>query len=339
MKSISNTSIRDLNTFGIDIKVEKLLVVEQESDIRQLILDRNLEGRKFVVLGGGSNMVFMNDYRGTVVLMANKGICPVSVEGDGVLVEAQAGEVWSDFVRHCVNAGFHGLENLAGIPGTVGASPVQNVGAYGVEAKDVIHLVRAYDVKTGELRTFTNKECEFGYRDSVFKHMLKDRYIVSSVIFRLSRQYEPNLEYRALANALGQRGYLHPTARQVAETVEEVRDSKLPNPKRIGSAGSFFKNPVVTVSEKEALVKKFPQLVCFDVDEDHVKLAAGWLIEQCGWRGRALGPVGVYEKQSLVLVNLGGCTGPDVERLAKTVVSDVEAHFGVHLEPEAIFVR
>lgn len=339
MKSISNTSIRDLNTFGIDVKVDTLYVIEREADIKKLILDRHLEGRPYLVLGGGSNMVFMNDYRGAIVLMANKGIVPVSVDGDDVLVEAQAGEVWSDFVWHCIKAGFHGLENLAGIPGTVGASPVQNVGAYGVEAKDVIHLVRAYDVKTGELRTFTNRECKFGYRDSIFKHQMKDRYIVSSVIFHLSRQYEPNFEYRALANAVGQKGLTHPTARQVAEVVEEIRDSKLPNPRRIGSAGSFFKNPVVTAREKDTLVKKYPNLVSFEVDDDHFKLAAGWLIEQCGWKGRSLGPVGVYEKQSLVLVNLGGCTGADVERLSRAVVDDVEARFGVRLEPEAIFVK
>lgn len=333
-----NVSLKNFNTFGIDVKADKVITITSENDIKELIQGRMIAHGQYLVLGGGSNMVFTSDFHGVVVRMANKGIKTISVNGNEVMVEAQAGEVWSDFVWHCINKDYCGVENLAGIPGTVGASPVQNVGAYGVEAKDIIHLVRAYDIKTGELKVFNNTDCRFGYRNSVFKQTLKDRYIVASVIFKLSIDAQPNLEYRALANAVGMKGYRNPTPRQVAETVEEVRDSKLPNPNQIGSAGSFFKNPVVTISVRDTLLRRYPNLVSYEYDDSHYKLAAGWLIEQSGWKGKSLGKAGVYEKQALVLVNRGGCTGREVYTLAKAIMADVEDKFGVRLEPEAIII-
>lgn len=333
-----SVSLKTYNTFGIDAVADAFVAIRSEADIQALVATGRLRHQPFLVLGGGSNIVFSQDYHGTVVHMETKGVRLHSVDGDEVLVEAQAGEVWADFVDRCISQDWYGLENMAGIPGTVGAAPVQNVGAYGAEAKDYIHLVRAYDVQTGQLRVFTNKECRFAYRNSVFKQELKDRYIVASVVFRLRREFEPNLEYRALSNAVAQRGYGHPSARQVAEVVVTVRESKLPNPKQIGSAGSYFKNPVVTATFHDDLKHRFPELVSFVVDDGHYKLAAGWLIENAGWKGKDMGRAGVYEKQALVLVNRGGCTGRDVTRLAQAVVADVEDKFGVRLEPEAIII-
>lgn len=333
-----HTSLLPYNTFGIDVEADTLITVESEQDLRQLIADRSLQEGRYLVVGGGSNLVFTQPYRGTVVLMRNKGIRVQSVDGDEVLVEAQAGEEWDAFVRHCVEHDLYGLENLVGIPGSVGAAPVQNVGAYGTEAGDAISLVRAYDLRTGELKVLNQRQCRFGYRDSVFKHEQQGRLIVCSVIFRLSRQFVPNLSYRGLATAVNQRGLRFPTAQQIVDTVASLRSSKLPDPKEIGSAGSFFKNPIVSAEQLSRLRAQYPNIVSFAMEPDGYKLAAGWLIEQCGWKGRSLGNAGVYDKQSLVLVNRGGCTGMEVQRLAKAISDDVEQRFGVRLEPEAIYV-
>ncbi|MCR5423760.1 MAG: UDP-N-acetylmuramate dehydrogenase [Bacteroidales bacterium] len=331
-------SLKKYNTFGIDAQASAFVAIRTEQDLHELFLTGRLRNQPFLVLGGGSNTVFADNYRGLVVHMETKGIKVQGVEGDDILVEAQAGEVWSDFVRHCVDHEWYGAENLSGIPGTVGAAPVQNVGAYGTEAKDIIEVVRAYDVQTSNLRVFSNSECRFGYRNSIFKQELKDRYIVASVIFRLHREYEPNLSYKALATAVAMKGYGHPTGRQVAETVTELRNTKLPDPKVIGSAGSFFKNPVVTASQHDDLKRRYPDLVSFATDDGHYKLAAGWLIEKAGWKGKRLGNAGVYGKQALVLVNCGGCTGKEVVALSKAITADVEARFGVRISPEAIII-
>ena len=331
-------SLKKYNTFGIEAQASSFVAIRTEQDLHDLFLTGRLRNQPFLVLGGGSNIVFTDNYHGLVVRMETKGIKVQGVEGDDILVEAQAGEVWSDFVWHCINHDWHGIENLAGIPGTVGASPVQNVGAYGAEAKDIIEVVRAYDVHTGNLRVFSNSTCRFAYRNSIFKQELKDRYIVASVIFRLHREYVPNLSYKALATAVAMRGFGNPTGKQVAETVIELRNSKLPDPKVTGSAGSFFKNPVVTASQHDDLKRRYPDMVSFVTDDGHYKLAAGWLIEKAGWKAKRLGNAGVYEKQALVLVNCGGCTGPEVEALAKAITADVDARFGVRLSPEAIII-
>lgn len=334
-----NISLKDFNTFGIESIASDYVSIRSEQDIRELCESRLLRLRPFLVVGGGSNLVFSHDiYRGLIVHMENKGIEIHSIDGDDILVEAQAGEVWDDFVHFCINHDCYGVENMAAIPGTVGAAPVQNVGAYGTEAKDVIELVRAYDVESGKLRVFTNRECKFGYRNSVFKKELRNRYIVASVIFRLHREFHMDMGYKALQTAVAQRGYLHPSAQQVAEVVESVRDSKLPNPKEIGSAGSFFKNPVVSADSFAIIKRRYPDIVSFPAEDGRVKLAAGWMIEKSGWKGKNLGPCGVYEKQALVLVNRGGCSGKDVIALANAVVADVEKHFGIRLEEEAIIV-
>lgn len=323
------------NTFGIPATADRYLVVSTLDQLQQLL--RHGLNPPYFILGGGSNVVFTRHYPGTILHLANKGIRLVEDQTDHVLVEAAAGEVWDDFVRHCIAHGWYGAENLVSIPGTVGASPVQNVGAYGVEAKDIIHQVRTFDIATGQERIFTNAECAFGYRDSVFKGQQKDRYVVWSVTYRLHKQFEPNCAYKAINDALAAEGITTPTATQLADTISRVRWAKLPKPEETGSAGSFFKNPVVSAAQYERIKQSFPQVVAYPV-ADQYKLAAGWLIEQAGWKGRSLGPCGVYAHQALVLVNLGGCRGADVVALADAVTASVQQMFGVTLEKEAIII-
>lgn len=338
MTTQKNISLKPYNTFGIDAKAAEFVEIKTEGKIVELIKSGVLAGKKSLILGGGSNIVFTQDYDGLVVHMATKGIEFVEDQGETSLLAAQAGEVWSDFVHQTISQGYSGLENLAGIPGTVGAAPVQNVGAYGREAKDVIHSVKCYDIETGETRIFANEECRFGYRNSIFKQECADRYIVASVTFRLSKRHNPNIEYKALKDTLAGKGITNPTPREIAQTITEIRDAKLPKPEETGSAGSFFKNPVVSASLHDQIKEEHPNLVSFVVDDDHYKLAAGWLIEQCGWKGRGIGNAGVYAKQALVLVNNGGCTGKEVTTLSNAIIADVEAKFGVTLTPEAIII-
>lgn len=327
------------NTFGIPATADRYLEIRKESELQALLAGGTLCNAPLLLLGGGSNMVFAHHFPGTILHLENKGIRLVEelCSGDDVFVEAAAGEVWDDFVQHCIAHEWHGLENLTAIPGTVGASPVQNVGAYGVEAKDVIHSVRTFEVATGRERIFMNEECRFAYRDSIFKGELKDRYIVWSVTFRLRRTFQPDVHYKALSDALAAAGMEHPTAQQLSEAIAKVRWSKLPRPEEKGSAGSFFKNPVVSESQYRKLLSEYPDMVAYPVAEGY-KLAAGWLIEHAGWKGRSLGRCGVYERQALVLVNLGGCTGQEVVALADAVTADVERHFGVTLQKEAIII-
>lgn len=330
------TSLKPYNTFGIEAKADKAIVIENEGEIASLLPLQ----KPYYVLGGGSNVVIHGDYHGTIVVMRNKGIRQILEDGkpnkDCILVEAQAGEIWDDFVRHCITQGWHGAENLIAIPGTVGASPVQNVGAYGIEAKDIIEEVNAIEIATGSKRTFKNGACRFAYRNSIFKQELAGQYIVTSVVFRLSTQFRPNLSYKAVANALAERGIAHPTAQQLADTIANVRWSKLPRPEETGSAGSFFKNPIVTGAVYDSLRERFPDMVAHEAGDGLYKLAAGWLIEHAGWKGRSLGPAAVWSKQALVLTNQGNATGRDILRLADAIVADVNALFGVTLEKEAI---
>ncbi len=331
-------SLLPYNTFGIDVKADRFVSLACIGDYRALLRSGLLNDSPFFILGGGSNVVFTHDYHGTVIHPENKGIRLLQQHDGYCWVEAEAGEVWDDFVRHCIAHQWYGLENLAAIPGCVGAAPVQNVGAYGREAKDVIDRVHCFDIATGVQQWIDAASCTFGYRWSAFKGEWKNRYLIDRVVFKLSSTFEPHLDYKALVSALAERGIAHPTAQQVADTVTAVRDAKLPNPKVTGSAGSFFKNPVVPKAQAEQLREQYPDMVCFPVDASHTKLAAGWLIEHCGWKGRALGRAGVYPKQALVLVNNGGCSGAEVRSLADTIISDVFDRFGITLECEAIFV-
>lgn len=337
MKIEENKSLKQYNTFGIDVSARYFVTLSDLCDfdeLKSLQLDRH---RGLFVLGGGSNIVFTKDYDGVVLHPENSEIKATDgLDGD-VHVEAGAGMKWVDFVRLCVQNEWHGVENMAYIPGTVGAAPVQNVGAYGVEAKDVISAVNYLDIETGEHRSLDAEQCRFAYRDSVFKHALKGKCIVTSVVFKLNKNYTPVLTYKALVQCLAERGIDKPTACQTVEAVTALRKAKLPEVDVTGSAGSFFKNPVVSNDIFERLLERHPDIVSFPVDGGR-KIAAGWLIERAGWKGKTVGNVGVYEKQALVLVNRGGCSGREVMGLANAIIDDIDGKFGIRLEPEAIIM-
>lgn len=339
MKILRQQPLKDFNTFGINAIADYFVKLETEDDYRQLACSTLLKEYPFFILGGGSNVILPDRYEGLVVHPANVGVRLLSDDGDTLLVEAQAGTVWADFVDYCIDHEWHGLENLARIPGCVGAAPVQNVGAYGREAKDVVAQVHYYDLADASERWIEGADCQFAYRHSIFKGALRGRCLIDRVRFRLQRRFTPCLTYKGLSNALQQRQIEAPTARQLADIVAAIRADKLPDPEQIGSAGSFFKNPVVSPQTYRSLKEQYPELVAFENADQTYKLAAGWLIEQCGWKGRALGPVAVYDRQALVLINRGGCSAADVRHLADAIIADVKARFGVSLDCEAIFVQ
>ncbi len=296
---------------------------------------------RFFVLGGGSNLVLTGDFDGLVLHMGLAGRALVAEDADAWYVRAGAGVNWHDFVQWTLAQGWPGLENLSLIPGSVGAAPIQNIGAYGLEAGDRFHMLTALDMLTGETVYFDRAACRFGYRDSVFKQegwYLDGRFVITDVTFRLPKHWQPVTGYADIVNELAARGISTPDARQVAEAVIAVRQRKLPDPARIPNTGSFFHNPVVHADTARQLLSAYPTLPHYPQPDGRVKLAAGWLIEQAGWKGRDLGPVGMYEKQALVLVNRGAATGADVIALMQAVQRDVREKFGVELTPEPVFL-
>ncbi|NHZ63878.1 UDP-N-acetylmuramate dehydrogenase [Massilia genomosp. 1] len=336
-------SLRSVNTFGIDARARAYLRVTQVGQLVQVLADPVLAAMPRLLLGGGSNIVLTGDFDGLVLHMAIAGRAVVGEDGGSVLVRAGAGENWHGFVQWTLAQGLGGLENMALIPGTVGASPIQNIGAYGAEVKDVLHALTVFDVASGELRTMDAAACRFGYRDSVFKHADGAGLVIVDVTFALARAWAPNLKYAELAqelaaSGLAASGLAAPGAQQVSDAVVAIRRRKLPDPAQIGNAGSFFKNPVVSSEQCAALLAVHPALVHHKQADGSEKLAAGWLIDQCGWKGRSLGAAGVYEKQALVLVNRGGASGAEVLALARAIQADVLARFGVALETEPVFV-
>lgn len=331
-------SLASLNTFRIPARARHYLRVDAAADLEALRRDPALAGLPRLVLGGGSNMLFTRDFDGLVLHMTGLGK-EVLGERDGrILVRAQAGENWHAIVQWTLAQGLGGLENLSLIPGTVGAAPIQNVGAYGTETRDVFHSLSAYDMDSGELRTLDAAACRFAYRDSIFKHPEGRGLVVLDVTFALPADWRPNLRYAELARAVEEAGLAAPTPQEIGRTVEAIRRRKLPDPAEIGNAGSFFKNPIVSREHCARLLAQYPELVHHAQPDGSEKLAAGWLIDRCGWKGRALGAAGVYPKQALVLVNLGGARGEDVVRLARAIQADVAAKYGVELEPEPVFI-
>lgn len=333
-----DVSLQAFNTFGLAARARHYLRVTSASQLEQLGADAGLKSVPRFVLGGGSNVLLTRDVDALVLHMAIGGREIVGEEDGKTLVRAGAGEGWHAFVDYTLAQGLGGLENLSLIPGTVGAAPIQNIGAYGIEIKDVFHSLTVFDIDTGTGRILNGQDCRFGYRDSVFKHAAGADLVVLDVTFALPRAWQPNLRYAELAQALGSAGIAAPTPRQVSDTVVAIRRRKLPDPAEIGNAGSFFKNPVVSQAQCAALLERFPQLVHHVQPDGSEKLAAGWLIDQCGWKGRNLGAAGVYPKQALVLVNNGGATGAEVQALARAIQHDVLQRFGVELEPEPVFI-
>jgi UDP-N-acetylmuramate dehydrogenase len=340
-----NFPLQSLNTFGIAAHAQAFVRLTSAEQLLGILSDPGLASLPRLVLGGGSNLLLTGDFAGLVLHIALKGRELVSSDATHHYVRAAAGENWHEFVQWTLAQGLGGLENLSLIPGTVGAAPIQNIGAYGLEIKDVFHSLTVFDPAIGATRVMDGAACRFGYRDSVFKQAAGKGLIILDVTFALPRQWRPNLRYAELADAvaMAQAGAeagstVAPTPRLVADTVIAIRRRKLPDPAVIGNAGSFFKNPVVTAAQCASLLQRFPALVHHAQADGSEKLAAGWLIDQCGWKGRNLGAAGVYPKQALVLVNNGGATGADVVGLAQAIQADVEAKYGVRLEPEPVFV-
>ena len=335
---VHDQPLDSFNTFRIPARARHYLRVTGAEQLAALRADPELGALPRLVLGGGSNVLFTRDFDGVVLHMTGLGRELLGEDEGRVLVRAQAGENWHAFVRYTLEQGLGGLENLSLIPGTVGAAPIQNVGAYGTETKDVFHSLTAFDMDSGELRVLDARDCRFGYRDSLFKHAEGRALVVLDVTFALPKAWTPNLRYAELAQAARDAGLAAPTPGQVGALVEAIRRRKLPDPAEIGNAGSFFKNPVVSGEHCARLLAQFPNLVHHLQPDGSEKLAAGWLIDQCGWKGRSMGAAGVYPKQALVLVNLGGARGEDVVRLARAIQADVESRYGVALEPEPVFI-
>lgn len=331
-------SLRELNTFGVAASAQAYLPVSSVAQLEQVRQDSSLAAMPRLVLGGGSNILLTRDFPGLVLHMGIKGIEIVGEDETATYVRAAAGENWHQFVLWTLEHGLGGLENLSLIPGSVGAAPIQNIGAYGIEIKDRFHTLTLFDFATGEQRVLDKAACRFAYRDSVFKHELRDRAVVLDVTFALPKQWQPNVRYADVTQELAARSITEPTAQDISAAVIAIRTRKLPDPAVIGNAGSFFKNPVVTPAQRDSLLQRYPQMVNYAQPDGSVKLAAGWLIDQCGWKGRTAGAAGVYENQALVLVNRGGASGADIAQLAAAIQADVAQRFDVQLEPEPIFL-
>jgi UDP-N-acetylmuramate dehydrogenase len=330
-----NVSLQERNTFGIAVMAHRYANVTDEEALRQWCAMHGRASPVFI-MGGGSNLLFTRDIDAPVMHIAPRGIRVVEEDAHTALVEAMAGEPWHAFVLWTLSHGFSGLENLSLIPGYVGAAPVQNIGAYGVEIKDTCDSVIAVDTQDGSLRTFSREACAFAYRDSVFKHLQRDRYAITRVHFRLSKHFTSRIQYGDLRSELSIANIAAPTASDVSRAVIAIRSRKLPDPAVIGNAGSFFKNPVVSTETADALTARFPEMARYAAPNG-VKLAAGWLIERAGWKGRRLSPqsaAAVHEKHALVLVNHGGATGAEIAQLARAIQADVALTFGVELEAE-----
>jgi len=339
----SNADLGAFNTLRLPGLARRFAEITAPEQLTQMIQGGALDGGPVVILGGGSNIVLSGDLDATVLRIRIPGRELVAEDEDAVYVRAGAGEDWPAFVEWTLTGGplgpwkaCGGLENLAFIPGTVGAAPVQNIGAYGLEIQDRFHALEAVDLTTGETRTLDREACRYAYRDSLFKTSEGKKLVVTSVTFRLPKPWRSQVGYADLARELAESGVPEPTAPQVARAVTAVRRRKLPDPLEIASAGSFFKNPVLAPEAFALLQARFPQLPNYPQADGRIKVAAGWLIEQTGWKGRSLGPVGMYAQQALVLVNHGGATGADVLRLAEQVKADVRARFGVELEMEPV---
>ena len=335
----TNVNLRPYNSFGFDALAKYFIEINAIDDLQTLIRSGELKKHKTLILSGGNNVLFQEDvFDGLVVYINTKGIEILREDENEVVIRAQAGEDWPDFVRFCVSKDWHGIENLAHIPGKVGAAPVQNIGAYGMELKDSFLQCEAMDLAMGEKRVFAKEECRFGYRESIFKSELKGQFVITSVDFLLKKDAPLHLEYGNIKAYLDQNGIENPSLQQLHDAICAIRDTKLPDVKQIGSAGSFFKNPVISVEQFEALQRQYPNIPHYPDAERMVKVPAGWLIEQAGWKGWRNEYVGVYEKQALVLVHYGGGKGQDIVELAHRIQDSVEAKFGIKISPEVNFV-
>tara|TARA_B110000459_G_scaffold203317_1_gene259358 strand:- start:3393 stop:4400 length:1008 start_codon:yes stop_codon:yes gene_type:complete len=331
MEIKKNTSLKSFNTFGIDVMATSFVEVQNIEEVKSVLSNNK---QPLLILGGGSNLLFTTDFEGLVIKNNLKGITVVEENDSEIYLRIGAGEVWHEFVLYSIENGYAGIENLSLIPGNVGASPMQNIGAYGVEVKDVITEVEALHLKDYSLNTFSNEACEFGYRSSVFKTSEKGNYFITAVTFKLNKQAKVNTSYGAIDSELKRLEIENPTIKDVSRAVINIRSSKLPDPKKIGNSGSFFKNPVISEAQKNKILINYPDAPNYSQPNGDFKMAAGWLIEKCGWKGRRIDNYGVHELQALVLVNYGGAKGSDVYSLSEQIIESVNSKFGIILERE-----
>ncbi|WP_455673381.1 UDP-N-acetylmuramate dehydrogenase [Phocaeicola sp.] len=337
MKEIKNYPLLPHNTFGMDVKASVFVEYTSVAELKTVLSNKDYFRGSWLHIGGGSNLLFTGDYDGVIFHSAIRGYEVVRENDEEVEVRVGAGEVWDDFVAYSVKSGWYGAENLSLIPGEVGASAVQNIGAYGAEAKDLIVTVETVEMATGKERVFANAECRYAYRESIFKQELKGKYIVTYVTYRLSKLPVFNLEYGNVRGELEKKG-CEVTLDNVRNTIIAVREIKLPDPKLQGNAGSFFMNPIVPRAQFEALQATYPDIPHYDLGGDRVKIPAAWMIDRCGWKGKQVGRAGVHNKQALVLVNCGGATGDEVIALSKQIQESVYRTFGVNISPEVNFI-
>ena len=327
-----HVNLKPYNTFGIEVFAAGFARFSSTFELKKILEENTFS--QLLILGGGSNLLLTKDFDGLVLKNEIQGFKILEETVENVIIEAGAGENWHEFVLNCIEKGYAGVENLSLIPGSVGASPMQNIGAYGVEIKDIFHHLKAYHIATGEMHTFDKEACQFGYRESVFKTSFKGQYVICSVAFELSKSPEINTSYGAIETELKENNIIEPTICDVSNAVISIRQSKLPDPKVIGNAGSFFKNPVVDESIVQEIQKNYPDVPNYPASNGRRKLAAGWLIEQAGWKGKTFDTFGVHKLQALVLVNYGGSTGNQIYSLSSEIIKSIEEKFGVTLERE-----
>lgn len=339
MNIIEDYSLKIYNTFGVDAKAEYFVEASNFIELKKALVFRRQNNLPILFIGGGSNMLFVNDFKGLALKLNLKGIEVINEDEDFVYVKAQGSENWHQFIQWSLTQNYGGLENLSLIPGNVGTAPIQNIGAYGVEAKDTIVEVQALSLETGDERIFSNEECKFSYRESVFKNELKGQYVLVAVTFKLTkRNHILKTSYGAIQQELEAEGILNPTIQDVSAAVIRIRESKLPDPAQIGNSGSFFKNPVISKEEFEKVIAQHSNIVNYPA-ENGVKIAAGWLIEQAGWKGKRIGDAGVHDKQALVLVNHGNATGQEIYDLSEQIIQDIQNKFNITLEREVNMIK
>ncbi|WP_107039278.1 UDP-N-acetylmuramate dehydrogenase [Brumimicrobium mesophilum] len=332
-----NVNLKPFNTFGITVHSEFFAPFTSVNELKSLLSE--LKTKPLLILGGGSNVLFQSDYNGVVLRNEIKGIELIEESDKDVTLKVGAGIVWHDLVLHAIKNNWGGIENLSLIPGSVGASPMQNIGAYGVEIKDVFDSLEALEIATKKLKTFTHEECQFGYRESVFKKELKNKYVITSVTFKLSKSPVLNTSYGAIEEELKARDISQPTIKDVSDAIISIRQSKLPDPKKIGNAGSFFKNPVIPLKQYLKLQLRYSEIPAYKVDEQNVKVPAGWLIDQSGWKGKTFGDFGVHKRQALVLVNYKDATGKEIYDLSENIIQDISERYGINLEREVNIIH
>jgi UDP-N-acetylmuramate dehydrogenase len=335
IKIEENINLKPFNTFGIAVNARFFSKVSTAEELLELTQTPEFKNEKHLILGGGSNILFKSDFDGLIIKTELKGIEVIDESDEVVIIKVQSGELWHDLVLHCVNRQWGGIENLSLIPGTAGASPIQNIGAYGVELKDVLKEVEGIDLTTGEKLTFTNRECAFGYRDSIFKHQLKEKIFISSITLSLTKKNHLfNTSYGAIADTLKAMNVHEVSIQSISDAVIQIRKNKLPDPSQLGNAGSFFKNPVISFTHYQSLQKTFSTIPGYHSVNQEVKVPAGWLIEQCGWKGKRINHVGVHAHQALVIVNYDNATGEEIFDLAQQIISSVKQKFYITLTPE-----